>query len=29
MPFTKAKIVLNYVQCDVLTGIPLHISEKK
>jgi hypothetical protein len=28
MPFTDAVIRLNYVQCDVLTGIPLHISEK-
>jgi hypothetical protein len=26
--FTHVKIQLNYVQCDVLTGFPLHISEK-
>jgi hypothetical protein len=28
MPFSDAKIRLNYVQCDELTGIPLHISEE-
>ena len=28
MWFTKVKIQLNYVQCDKLTGFPLHISEK-
>lgn len=26
--FTDVKIQLNYVQCDVLTGFPLHIAEK-
>jgi hypothetical protein len=26
--FTDVKIQLNFVQCDVLTGIPLHIKEK-
>jgi uncharacterized protein DUF6114 len=28
MWFTDVKIQLNYVQCDKLTGFPLHISEK-